>query len=218
MRDVIRLFVVEDQALVREGLKGLLALSPEVAVVGDASDGVDALAALPAARPDVVLSDVRMPRMDGIMLIRELAQRGTPVPVLLLTTFDDQPAFEEAVRAGARGFLLKDIGLERLLSAVREVHAGGTALRPGLTERVERRLAKPPQAMGFEPADRPDPLSAKELQILRLVATGRSNTQIAELLGNSEGVVKNHCSAIFSKLGVRDRTQAVLRAIELGWI
>jgi DNA-binding NarL/FixJ family response regulator len=218
MRVVIRLFVVEDQALVREGLKGLLALAPEVAVVGDACDGVEALAALPQARPDVVLCDVRMPRMDGIALIRELAQRNMAIPVLLLTTFDDQPAFEQAVQAGARGFLLKDIGLERLLSAVREVHSGGTALRPGLTERVERHLAQPPQPLGFEPADRPDPLSAKELQILRLVATGRSNPQIAELLGNSEGVVKNHCSAIFSKLGVRDRTQAVLRAIELGWI
>lgn len=218
MRDVIRVFVVEDQALVREGLKGLLALSAEVQVVGDASDGIEALAALASVAADVVLSDVRMPRMDGVALIRALAQRGSAVPVLLLTTFDDQPAFEEAVQAGARGFLLKDIGLARLLSAVQEVHAGGTALRPGLTERVQRRLAQPLQPMAFDPADRPDPLSAKELQILRLVATGRSNTQIAELLGNSEGVVKNHCSAIFSKLGVRDRTQAVLRAIELGWI
>lgn len=218
MRDVIRVLVVEDQALVREGLKGLLALSAEVQVVADANDGIEALAAVDAARPDVVLSDVRMPRMDGIALTRELARRGVAAPVLLLTTFDDTPAFEDAVHAGARGFLLKDIGLERLLEAVREVHRGGTALRPGLTDRVERRLAQPPLPPAFEPADRPDPLSAKELQILRLVATGRSNTQIAELLGNSDGVVKNHCSAIFSKLGVRDRTQAVLRAIELGWI
>lgn len=217
MNGKIRVVLVEDQTLVREGLKGLLSLAEDVEVVADPADGLEALQAIARTQPDLVLSDVRMPRLDGIALIRELAGLPKPPPVLLLTTFDDQPAFDEAVHAGARGFLLKDIGLDKLLQAVREVHAGGRVLRPGLTLRVEKHLAE--QApRGFVPCDRPDPLSGKELQILRLVATGRTNTQIAGLLGNSEGVVKNHCSAVFSKLGVRDRTQAVLRAIELGWI
>src|SRR5687767_3046198 len=113
----IRVLLVEDQALVREGLKGLLSLTADVVVVGDCSDGVEALAAVAALQPDVVLSDVRMPRLDGIELLGRLAHEAPGLPVVLLTTFDDQPAFEEAVRAGARGFLLKDIGLARLLDA-----------------------------------------------------------------------------------------------------
>jgi DNA-binding NarL/FixJ family response regulator len=120
------------------------------------------------------------------------------------------------VRAGAKGFLLKAISPETLLQALRDVAAGSTALRPGLTGRMEREAPKVER--GFEATPEPDPLSPKELQVLRLVASGRSNTEVAALLGNSEGVIKNHCSAIFSKMGVRDRTQAVLRAIDLGWI
>jgi len=220
-RPTIRLLLVEDQQLVREGLKGLLALQPEIELVGEAADGAEALQLIEAlgarqALPDLLLSDMRMPRLDGLGLIRALAARGLAVPVVLLTTFDDAAAFDEAVRAGARGFLLKAISPDTLLQALREVVAGGTALRPGLTERMGREL--PRVERGFEPTPEPDPLSPKELQVLRLVASGRSNTEIAALLGNSEGVIKNHCSAIFSKMGVRDRTQAVLRAIDLGWI
>jgi len=213
----IKLLLVEDQQLVREGLKGLLMLSEDIAIVGEAADGAEALellAALPAERmPDIVLSDMRMPRLDGLGLIRALAARALAIPVVLLTTFDDAAAFDEAVRAGARGFLLKAISPDTLQQALREVASGGTALRPSLTARMEK---TPERA--FTAADQPDPLSPKELQVLRLVASGRSNTEIAALLGNSEGVIKNHCSAIFSKMGVRDRTQAVLRAIDLGWI
>lgn len=215
---VIKILLVEDQQLVREGLKGLLALHDELQVVGEASDGAEALEWLAAAAaddmPDVILSDMRMPRLDGIGLIRALAARALRLPTVLLTTFDDTAAFDEAVRAGARGFLLKAISPETLAQALRDVHAGGTALRPSLTTRMEGRGGE----RAFTAADHPDPLSPKELQVLRLVASGRSNTEIAGLLGNSEGVIKNHCSAIFSKMGVRDRTQAVLRAIDLGWI
>ncbi len=215
---VIKILLVEDQQLVREGLKGLLALHDEVRVVGEASDGAAALEWLAEADaealPDVILSDMRMPRLDGLGLIRALAARALRLPVILLTTFDDTAAFDEAVRAGARGFLLKAISPDTLLQALRDVQAGGTALRPSLTTRMEARGAE----RAFTAADHPDPLSPKELQVLRLVASGRSNTEIAALLGNSEGVIKNHCSAIFSKMGVRDRTQAVLRAIDLGWI
>lgn len=215
----IKVLLVEDQQLVREGLKGLLALSPEIQLVGEAADGAEALELLSqpqALLPDVLLSDMRMPRLDGLGLIRALAARALNIPVLLLTTFDDAAAFDEAVRAGARGFLLKAISPETLVQALRDVAAGGTALRPGLTERMGRVAAK--LERGFEATPEPDPLSPKELQVLRLVASGRSNTEIAALLGNSEGVIKNHCSAVFSKMGVRDRTQAVLRAIDLGWI
>ncbi|WP_235537956.1 response regulator transcription factor [Roseateles sp. P5_E11] len=215
---VIKILLVEDQQLVREGLKGLLALHDELKVVGEASDGAEALEWLSAApaddMPDVILSDMRMPRLDGIGLIRALAARALRLPTVLLTTFDDTAAFDEAVRAGARGFLLKAISPETLAQALRDVHAGGTALRPSLTTRMEAKGGE----RAFTAADHPDPLSPKELQVLRLVASGRSNTEIAGLLGNSEGVIKNHCSAIFSKMGVRDRTQAVLRAIDLGWI
>ncbi len=214
----IKILLVEDQQLVREGLKGLLALHEDLAVIGEASDGVQALEWLAAcdvdALPDVILSDMRMPRLDGLGLIRALAARALRLPVILLTTFDDASAFDEAARAGAKGFLLKAISPETLVQALRDVQAGGTALRPSLTTRMEAKGSE----RAFTAADHPDPLSPKELQVLRLVASGRSNTEIATLLGNSEGVIKNHCSAIFSKMGVRDRTQAVLRAIDLGWI
>ncbi len=216
----IKLLLVEDQQLVREALKGLLALSDEIRIVGEACDGAEALEQISALSleqmPDIILSDMRMPRLDGLGLIRALAARALNVPVVLLTTFDDSNAFDEAVRSGARGFLLKAISPDTLLQALRDVADGGTALRPSLTTRMERPVKDGERA--FVATEQPDPLSPKELQVLRLVASGRSNTEIAALLGNSEGVIKNHCSAIFSKMGVRDRTQAVLRAIDLGWI
>lgn len=214
MSEKIKVLLVEDQQLVREGLKGLLALHDEVLLIGEAADGAEALEKLAEDQPDVILSDMRMPRLDGTGLIRALAARAWKIPVVLLTTFDDAEAFDEAVRAGAKGFLLKAISPDTLVQALRDVAAGGTALRPSLTERMER----PSVERAFSATPQPDPLSPKELQVLRLVASGRSNTEIAALLGNSEGVIKNHCSAVFSKMGVRDRTQAVLRAIDLGWI
>ena len=212
----MKIFLVEDQQLVLEGLKGLLALHEDIEIVGEAGNGAEAMERIPTLMPDIVLSDMRMPRLDGLGLIRALAARALAVPVVLLTTFDDAAVFDEAVRAGARGFLLKAISPDTLVQALREVAGGGTALRPTLTTRVEQAGRKVERA--FDAIPEPDPLSPKELQVLRLVASGRSNTEIAALLGNSEGVIKNHCSAIFSKMGVRDRTQAVLRAIDLGWI
>jgi len=212
----MKIFLVEDQQLVLEGLKGLLALHEGLEIVGEANDGADAIERIPALMPDIILSDMRMPRLDGLGLIRALAARALAIPVVLLTTFDDAAVFDEAVRAGAKGFLLKAISPDTLVQALREVADGGTALRPTMTTRVEQGGRKTERA--FDAIPEPDPLSPKELQVLRLVASGRSNTEIAALLGNSEGVIKNHCSAIFSKMGVRDRTQAVLRAIDLGWI
>ena len=212
----MKIFLVEDQQLVLEGLKGLLALHEGLEIVGEANDGADAIERIPDLMPDIVLSDMRMPRLDGLGLIRALAARALAIPVVLLTTFDDAAVFDEAVRAGAKGFLLKAISPDTLVQALREVADGGTVLRPTVTTRVEQGGRKTERA--FDAIPEPDPLSPKELQVLRLVASGRSNTEIAALLGNSEGVIKNHCSAIFSKMGVRDRTQAVLRAIDLGWI
>lgn len=214
MSEKIKLLLVEDQQLVREGLKGLLALHEDIRIVGEAADGAEALELLAREQPDLILSDMRMPRLDGIGLIRALAARALKIPVVLLTTFDDTAAFDEAVRAGARGFLLKAISPDTLVQALRDVVGGGTALRPLLTERMERA----PVERAFTATPQPEPLSPKELQVLRLVASGRSNTEFATLLGNSEGVIKNHCSSVFAKMGVRDRTQAVLRAIDLGWI
>ena len=212
----MKIFLVEDQQLVLEGLKGLLALHEGLEIVGEANDGADAIERIPDLMPDIILSDMRMPRLDGLGLIRALAARALAIPVVLLTTFDDAAVFDEAVRAGAKGFLLKAISPDTLVQALREVAEGGTVLRPTMTTRVEQGGRKTERA--FDAIPEPDPLSPKELQVLRLVASGRSNTEIAALLGNSEGVIKNHCSAIFSKMGVRDRTQAVLRAIDLGWI
>ena len=212
----MKIFLVEDQQLVLEGLKGLLALHEGLEIVGEANDGADAIERIPDLMPDIILSDMRMPRLDGLGLIRALAARALAIPVVLLTTFDDAAVFDEAVRAGAKGFLLKAISPDTLVQALREVADGGTVLRPTVTTRVEQGGRKTERA--FDAIPEPDPLSPKELQVLRLVASGRSNTEIAALLGNSEGVIKNHCSAIFSKMGVRDRTQAVLRAIDLGWI
>ena len=212
----MKIFLVEDQQLVLEGLKGLLALHEGLEIVGEANDGADAIERIPDLMPDIILSDMRMPRLDGLGLIRALAARALAIPVVLLTTFDDAAVFDEAVRAGAKGFLLKAISPDTLVQALREVADGGTVLRPTMTTRVEQAGRRTERA--FDAIPEPDPLSPKELQVLRLVASGRSNTEIAALLGNSEGVIKNHCSAIFSKMGVRDRTQAVLRAIDLGWI
>ena len=212
----MKIFLVEDQQLVLEGLKGLLALHEGLEIVGEANDGAEAIERIPDLMPDIILSDMRMPRLDGLGLIRALAARALAIPVVLLTTFDDAAVFDEAVRAGAKGFLLKAISPDTLVQALREVADGGTVLRPTVTTRVEQGGRKTERA--FDAIPEPDPLSPKELQVLRLVASGRSNTEIAALLGNSEGVIKNHCSAIFSKMGVRDRTQAVLRAIDLGWI
>jgi DNA-binding NarL/FixJ family response regulator len=177
---------------------------------------VEAGAVLDAHAHDVVLLDVRMPRKDGVALLEERASAGRALHAILLTTFDDDAVVLRAVRAGARGFLLKDVSLEELTGAIRVVAAGGTLIRPAVTERVLRGLGNVRRE--FDHLDRPDPLTARETEVLRLMSGGYSNREIARALGTAEGTVKNHASSILSKLGVRDRTRAVLRAFELGWI
>jgi DNA-binding NarL/FixJ family response regulator len=204
----IRVALVDDQDLVREGIKSLLALSGSVAVVVEARDG-DALLAADLSGVDVVVMDIRMPGRDGLSALRELRRRGDPVPVLMLTTFEEPELFEQAVAAGARGFLRKDASPEALLDAIRRVHAGSSALEPMPGETVRHGLA-------YRDLSEPEsPLTERELSIVRLMAGGYANKEIARMLFLAEGTVKNYVSDILLKLRARDRTQAVLRAIAL---
>jgi DNA-binding NarL/FixJ family response regulator len=213
---MIRVVLVDDQTLVRQGIRSLLELAGDVVIVAEASDGEEGIAVIERERPDVVLLDLRMPKQGGVGVLQALQQRGTLPPTIVLTTFDDDEALLDAVKAGAKGYFLKDVSLERLTQGIREVAAGGSIIRPAITERVLKGLEHVRQ--DFEAMSPPDPLTRRELEILRLMAGGYSNREIADALGTVEGTVKNHASNILSKLGVRDRTRAVLKALELGYI
>lgn len=211
---MIRVVLVDDQMLVRSGIRGLLDLTPDIRVVAEAADGAEAVAVIAQAEADVLLLDVRMPHCSGIELLRR--EQGRLPPTILLTTFDDDEALFDGMRAGARGFLLKDISLERLAEGIRSVAAGATLFRPALTERTRAAYEKPataPSAMSLCAQ-----LTSRETEILALMAAGFNNAEIAQALGPSEGTIKNHVSSILSKLGVRDRVRAVLRGLELGYI
>jgi len=211
---VIRVCLVEDQTLVREGLRKLLDMVDDIEVVAEAIDGEEAVRLIPAHMPDVVLLDMRLPKLSGLDVLRTLGERGKLPPTIILTTFDDDYSLLEGVRAGAKGYLLKDISLDQLTGAIREVALGGTAVRPAITGRIAEGLGRLGSAI--ESLDPPDPLTEREVEILRLVAGGYSNREIAGAVHLAEGTVKNHLSSVLSKLGVRDRTRAVLKAVELG--
>lgn len=210
---MIRVVIVEDQTIVRQGLRSLLGLSGDIEIAGEAADGEEALDVIASTKPDVVLLDLRMPKLDGVGVLKQL--RGTP-PALILTTFDDDANLFDAVRAGAKGWLLKDVSLERLTGAIRTLAEGGTCIEPVITERIVRALGE--SNVAFDSAELPEPLTDREKTILRLLAGGYSNKEISELLNISDGTVKNHISNLLAKLGVRDRTRAVLKAIDLGVI
>ena len=210
---MIRVCVVENETLVREGLRRVLELDPDIEVAGEARDGVEALEVLGSVRPDVALLDIRMPRLDGVGVLEALRSRPDATPCLVLTTFDDADAFLAAVRAGARGYLMKDASPEELAEAIRGVAGGGTWLKPAVTDSVLRALREE----GSEPAG-DEKLTAREVEVLRLLAGGYSNREIGTALGVAERTVKNHVSSILGKLWVRDRTRAVLKAISLGLI
>jgi DNA-binding NarL/FixJ family response regulator len=212
----VRVLIADDEMLVREGIRRLLELSADVEVVGEARDGEEALALIAELNPDVVLLDVRMPKVSGLELLKQLRDSGELPPTILLTTFDDDDVLLAGVKAGARGYLLKDVSLEQLTGAIRAVAAGETVIRPAVTERVLRGLEN--VRRDFDALDPPDPLTKREVEILRLMAGGYSNREIADALGTAEGTIKNHASSILSKLGVRDRTRAVLKALERGYI
>ncbi len=213
---MIRVCIVEDQTLVRHGIRSLLDLTQDVKVVAEAYDGDEALTVIPKAKPDVVLLDIQLPKRNGIEVLRTLKESDQLPPTLILTTFDDDKLVLEGIRAGARGFLLKDVTLKQLTEAIRTLKAGGTLIKPAITERILRGLeqTKP----DFPSLNPPEPLTGRETEVLRLMVGGHSNREIADAFGMSEGTVKNHVSSILSKLGVRDRTRAVLKALELGFI
>lgn len=238
----IRVLIVDDQTLVREGFRKLLELEPDVEVVGTAGDGEDALSAVQSLYerqmpPDVILMDIRMPRMDGIAATKAIKERWPGAHIVILTTFDDTELIHAGLRAGALGYSLKDITAEELAMTVRTAARGQVLLQPDIASKVFSALTPPlspaPPTSSKAQAASPhasstsstpymdatkyiEQLTEREREILALVAGGASNREIAEKLYLTEGTVKNHMSNILSKLGVRDRTQAVIRAKELG--
>lgn len=213
---MIRVVLVDDQTLIRQGVRSLLALSDDIEVVGEASDGQEALEIVPKLKPDVLLLDLRMPNMNGLQVLEALAERDQQPPTLILTTFDDDELVLGGIRAGAKGYLLKDVALEDLLNAVRTLASGNTFVNPAITDRLLKGLKS--HSTEFSALEQPEAMTGRETEILRLMAGGYSNKEIARALDVAEGTIKNHVSNILSKMGVRDRTRAVLKAIEAGLI
>jgi DNA-binding NarL/FixJ family response regulator len=215
----VRIIVADDQQVVRAGFAALLDTQPDFTVIGTACDGAEAVGLCRELRPDVVLMDVRMPVMDGIEATRQLARLGHEGPrILILTTFDLDQYVYDALRAGASGFLLKDVTAERLFDAVRVVAAGDALLAPAITRRLISEFARLQPQPAVQPAEKFATLTPRETEILRLVAAGLSNQEIAARLVVTAETVKTHVSRILSKLGLRDRTQAVVTAYESGLV
>lgn len=211
---MISVCLVDDQNLVRQGVRSLLDLAEDIRVVAECADGAQAVLEVPRIKPDVMLLDLRMPNMSGLEVLQALSARNELPPTIILTTFDDDQLVLQGLKAGARGYLLKDVSLEQLVEAVRTVAAGGSLVAPMVTQRLMAGVAR--MQNQFTSLEQPDPLTERETEILRLLSGGYSNKEIANSLGVAEGTVKNHVSNILSKLGVRDRTRAVLKAFELG--
>lgn len=217
---MIRLLLVDDQTLVRQGIQTLMELEDDFEVIGLANNGREALAMVEQLRPDVVLMDVRMPVMDGVAATREICQRFPETQIIILTTFDDDEYVFEGLRAGARGYLLKDVNSDELANAVRTVAAGQALIQPSIASKVVAEFARMGStANRLKPSSPPEMplehLTERELEVLRALAAGLSNKEIAEKLVITEGTVKNHVSNLLNKLDVRDRTQAVLKAQQL---
>jgi DNA-binding NarL/FixJ family response regulator len=212
---VTRVLLADDQALVRSGFRLILELA-DLEVVGEAGDGAEAVALTEATSPDVVLMDVRMPNMDGIEATRRIVARGSPARVLMLTTFDLDAHVVDALRAGASGFLLKDVDREKLVDAVRTVAAGETILAPTVLHRLLDHFVRRERGQGTATPRELEELTARELEVLRLVARGRSNAEIGEELFLSLATVKTHVRHVLQKLDCRDRVQAVVIAYESG--
>ena len=212
----VRVLLVDDQALFREALATLLSVREEVDVVGEAADGAAAVECAARLRPDVVLMDLRMPGLDGIAATRRLRAGQPDVRVIALTTFDTDEEVFAALRAGAVGYLLKDGSSARLVEAILAAARGESVLQPSVAAKVVARVAALPDEAVPRPRPPVVPLSERELAVVRLLAEGRSNREIAADLFLAEGTVKNHVTALLGKLGARDRTQAALRARALG--
>jgi DNA-binding NarL/FixJ family response regulator len=208
--DVIGVLVVDDHAVVREGLRTFLELQDGIAVVGEAGDGEEAVRQAEALRPDVVLMDLVMPRLDGVGAMRELRRRLPAIRVIVLTSFAEDERLLPAIQAGAAGYLLKNVAPAELARAVRAAHAGDALLDPHVAARLVEALAQP---VGEEPPER---LTTREQEVLGLIARGFSNKRIARELGIAEKTVKTHVGHVLAKLGVADRTQAALHAVRMG--
>jgi len=215
---VIRILLVDDQALFREGLRTLLSIHADLEVVGEAANGEEALRLAGDLHPDVVLMDLRMPVLDGVTATRRLSAARPGCRVIVLTTFDDDEYVFEGLRAGAMGYLLKDTPSEKLVEAIRTVARGESFLQPSVAAKVVAEFARLSERPQPAPADLPEALSERELEILRLVAARASNKEIADRLVIAEGTVKNHITSILGKLAVRDRTQAALKAQQMGLV
>ena len=213
---MIRVCLVDDQTLVRHGIRSLLELVDDIEVVAEASDGVDGLQTIRDCKPDVVLLDIRMPRKTGLDVLATFKDSNDLPPTIILTTFDDQEVVIEGIRLGARGYLLKDVSLDQLVSAIRTVAGGGSLIQPAITERLVKNLDQ--IANDFPSLQPADPLTPREVEVLRMMTGGHSNREIAQAFHVAEGTIKNHVSSILSKLGVRDRTRAVLKALEQGYV
>jgi DNA-binding NarL/FixJ family response regulator len=220
----IRVLLVDDQALFREGLRLLLSVQPDIEVVGEAANGEQALQMAAELNPDIVLMDLRMPVLDGVAATRRLHASQPQSRVIVLTTFDEDETVFEGLRAGAVGYLLKDVPSEKLVEAIRAAARGESFLQPSVAAKVVAEFTRlSSQGLPVTPAapvPRPllEPLSEREREILKLVASGANNKEIANQLYITEGTVKNHLTNILGKLGVRDRTQAALKARELGLV
>ncbi|WP_298406217.1 response regulator transcription factor [uncultured Chloroflexus sp.] len=215
---MIRILLADDQTLVRQGIQTLLDLEEDLIVVGAAANGQQALTMVEQMQPDVVLMDVRTPVMDGVAATGEITKRWPHIGVIILTTFDDDEYVIEGLKAGARGYMLKDADSSEIVEAVRIVARGEALIQPSITRKV---LAEFTRLAGRgAPAMLPlaEPLTEREMDVLRGIATGQSNREIADQLCISEGTVKNHVSSLLAKLAVRDRTQAIIRARKLGLI
>jgi DNA-binding NarL/FixJ family response regulator len=217
----IRVLIVDDQALVRAGFRMILESEPGIEIVGEAEDGLQAVAAARDLTPDVVLMDIRMPNLDGLEATRRILEHGGQdgPRVLMLTTFDLDEYVYEALRAGASGFMLKDTPPEQLVSAIQVVASGDALLSPAITKRViEEFVRRPPSSIAVQPSPRVAELTARELEVLGLMARGLSNAEIARDLFVSETTVKTHVARILMKLDLRDRVQAVVFAYETGLV
>lgn len=215
----IRVLVADDEAMVRAGFRMILEAEPDIEVVGEAEDGEQALTAVRATRPDVAVIDVRMPRLDGVAATRRLiAELESPPHVLIVTTFDDDEHLYDALHAGAGGFLLKNAPPEQLVEAVRTLAAGDGLLSPAVTRRVIQEFARRSPASESPPPAAVGDLTARELEVLRLIARGLSNVEIADRLVITPGTAKTHVGRILMKLGLRDRVQAVVLAYETGLV
>ena len=209
---MIRVLIADDHAVVREGLRAFLAVQDDVEVVGEAVDGEEAVAAVGRLQPDVALVDLLMPNVDGIEAIKRIRASDAPTRVIVLTSFADEDTMLPAIRAGAVGYLLKDVAPQDLVAAIRTVHEGETLLHPTVVRELVREVA----GDGQRPAE--NPLTQREREVLALIARGRANKAIAFELGVAEKTVKTHVSNILAKLGVTDRTQAALLAVREGLV